>query len=594
MTGHRTEERQTGPSIAGISPVPLPGRVTGRSWRPRFGGGAAVALCWVVVGFLVVGQLLLMVLSSFRPDGLPSTPGLTIQNYVDVYADPQTYALLGNTVAFGVGSTLIAVALGGSAAFLVERSDMPTARLLGKLVLIPLAIPGLLLAVSWVLLLTPEIGVINAVAKQFGLPLAMSVYSFPGMIFVQGIQMVPLTYLLLLPSFRSMDSSLEEAALASGARPFEVVRYVVLPFVKPALMAVSTFGLIIGFVAFDVPGTLGIPHNIYTVGSIIYLDSDPAAGLPQYGQISALATSLLGILLALTWYYQRQTRHSQRFITVTGKATRNRRFRLGRCRYLAAGLIWLYVIVATIAPLLVLVMASFMPYFSRISLSSLTVSNYRQLARTPEALLGGIDTIIAAVCAATIVAILALLISWVVIRSRAPSTKALDAATVVPIAVPGIVAGAMLIFTFLTLRFIPVYGTVWIIVIGSVTISLPFATRTFGSALLHIDKELEEAGRVSGAATWATLRRITAPLAAPAIVVVWVWTVAFVMRELALPLMVQSGKNPMFATVLWGFWNAGQVNVAAAGGVVLIGVLVLSMTIWFLSEQQATRKGFMG
>ena len=124
------------------------------------------------------------------------------------------------------------------------------------------------------------------------------------------------------------------------------------------------------------------------------------------------------------------------------------------------------------------------------------------------------------------------------------------------------------------------------IVIGSIIISLPFATRVFSSALLQIDRELEEAGRTSGAGTIRALLRITAPLLRPATVVVWVWSATFVLRELALPLMVQSGRNPMFVTVLWGYWDAGQFNVAAAGSVVLISVLLVGIVVWMIAEER--------
>lgn len=556
-----------------------------------WGGNATplATISWIALSLLVVVPLITLIVSSFKESGLPSGVGFTFKNYVEVYTDPTVYSVLFTTLIFGVGSTLIAIVVGATLGFLVERTDMPHAKLLGKLALVPLAIPSIILAASSTLVLSPEIGLINSLGRSIGLDITWTTYSLVGMIVVQGVHMVPLSYLLLLPSFRAMDPSLEEAARVSGASTFRVFRHILIPLVKPALLGVGTFSLIIGLLAFDTPGILGMPRGIYTLGSSIFLYAHPPAGLPRYGEVSALTSSLLIFLFLLAWYYQRQTRHAEKFVTVTGKSTAARRFPLGQGRHFAAGAIWVYVFLTSVLPFVALILASFMPFYGKFStnlISEFTLNNYEALVASPEFVLGSIDSLVVAIVTASVVAVLAILVSWVVVRSRTQSARALDSLAIAPVAIPGIVMGVVLIFLFLTVRFIPIYGTIWVIVIGSIIISLPFATRVFSSALLQIDRELEEAGRTSGAGTIRALLRITAPLLRPATVVVWVWSATFVLRELALPLMVQSGRNPMFVTVLWGYWDAGQFNVAAAGSVVLISVLLVGIVVWMIAEER--------
>ena len=89
--------------------------------------------------------------------------------------------------------------------------------------------------------------------------------------------------------------------------------------------------LMVGFLVFDVPGTLGMPVNIFVLSSrIVYLATDSAGGMSAYNIISTIAVFFLVILLLQAWVYHRLTRNASRFVTVTGKNFRPRLFKLGR------------------------------------------------------------------------------------------------------------------------------------------------------------------------------------------------------------------------------------------------------------------------
>jgi iron(III) transport system permease protein len=134
-----------------------------------------------------------------------------------------------------------------------------------------------------------------------------------------------------------------------------------------------------------------------------------------------------------------------------------------------------------------------------------------------------------------------------------------------------------LIYVYLTLKFIPIYGTIWIIVIAYITHYVAFGTRTINGAMVQIHRELEEASQVSGATWFATFTRIIFPLLVPAMMSVWVWVGGHAMRELSAALMLASSRNILLSTLLWGFWDGGNMPVAAAVGIVLISFLVVLM-----------------
>jgi len=147
-------------------------------------------------------------------------------------------------------------------------------------------------------------------------------------------------------------------------------------------------------------------------------------------------------------------------------------------------------------------------------------------------------------------------------------------------AIPGVMIGMALIFVYLTFDALPVYGTIWIIVIAFTTEYLAYGTRSANGVAVQVHPELEEAGRMSGAGAWRIQRRILIPLVLPAILAVWVWVFAHSLRALSAPLMLQGKDNTVMVTLLWGYWNTGEITIAAAIGVVLVGVLLIATAFW--------------
>lgn len=557
------------------------------SWLSAIPLGAFLA-------YLVLVPLVMLVWSSFKPTGMPLEDGWTLDHYRNVYGNPATGGLAWNSLIFAAGSMTLAMSLGVALAWLTERTDLPGRGSLRFLVIVPMAMPPVLLAIAWVLLLSPDIGAINQVAtSQFGLGRALfDIYSMPGMIFVQGLSLVPTTYLIVSPAFRNMDPSLEEAAMTSGIPPWKVFFKVSLPLLTPALISAGAFMMILGFVVFDIPGVLGLPKDIYVLSSEIFYRATPPAGLPDYGGISALAASFLVLLFGLSWFYQRQTRQSQKYVTVTGKAARARNIPLGRWKVPAMVLAWGYILLAAALPFAVLMLTSLMPYYSGLSaetLGQLTLDNHRALLSDGAIIDAAANSALVAVLAATAVTALAALISWYVVRSKGPLRKTYDVIAFLPLAVPNVMIGLALIYVYLTINVLPVYGTIFILVIAYATTYLSFGTRVTNGVLLQFSKDLEEAAQTSGA-TWSSVfRAITLPMMKPALVGVWIWVAAHALRELSGALMLQGTDNAVVPTVLWGYWESGRPTVAAAAGVWLILAVFALVCVWALVANR--RKG---
>ena len=540
----------------------------------------------VVLFYLVAIPLGLLLVASFKPTGLPLDPGWSLTHFKEVYGDPGFYTLVANTTIFAVGCTVCALFVGGLLAWLVERTDLPWKASARVMIALPMVLPPFLLAMGWALLASPRNGWFNELLKSaFGLSQGpLNIYSLGGMVFVETLALVPSVYLILASAFRNMDPALEEAAMTSGARWPQMITRIFIPMLAPALLAAAAYLLIVGFLVFDVPGTLGMPVGLFVVSSrIVYLATDQSGGTSAYGQIAAIGVTFLVLLLALAWSYRRMTAQASRFVTVTGKGFRPRELKLGALKPLAIALVLLYFVLAVLAPLCLLVWTSLTPYLAPVSwemLPQLSLRNHIALFDNARLGQAAWNSVWVSALSATVVTGLALLVAWAVLRGKGPGRNLIDTLSFMPLAIPGTMIGMALIYVYLTLSSIPVYGTAWILVIAYVTVYLSFTSRTANATMIQLHPELEEAARTCGGTPAYTVRRIVLPLMMPALVGAWIWVVAHVMRELSTALLLQGDNNATVAVQLWSYWSGGEPNKAAAVGVWLVLAMTVVTVLW--------------
>ena len=545
----------------------------------------------LVLGLVLV-PLSFLILGSFSTARLPTDFSLETMgwvNYLKVYTDPETYALLGNTVIYVAGSALLGISLAVTLAWLVERTNMPGKVWIYAGVPMTLAVPGMLQAMAWVLLLSPRIGLINKSLQNL-LDLdqpPINIYSLGGMVFLEGLRLVPTAFLMLVPLMRSMDPTLEEAAAVSGARPFSATRKITLRLLAPGLVAVMIYQLMTALEVFEIPGILGLPAGIYVFSTKIYAIIRSATFMPVYGQANALAMVYLLIAVVTTYFYARMISRVEKYTIITGKGYRPRQFDLEGWRYPAVAFVFLYLFLAILLPFLVFAYASFLSYLQTPSLEamkSMTLKNYRFLAQYGEAGDALKNTILMVLMTATATVLLSFFVSLVVVRSKFWGRKLLDQLAFVPHAIPGIVLGIAFFWVFLKIDFLPIYGTVWAISIGFTVSFLSYGSRAMNASLLQIHKELEEAAYVSGARPWRTLWRVFLPLMLPTFVGVWIWVVLHAVRIAGLPLILYEGpRNQVLSILIWNMWDQGYVPaVAAIGTLLMLTLLLLTLAVRYI------------
>jgi iron(III) transport system permease protein len=534
----------------------------------------------VLLGLVgVLGPLFVTLWSSLREGLLVDGGPLVLANYATALGDPRFPGVLANTLLLGVGTVAVMLLFALPMVWILARTDFPWKGLVFTLLTVKIAIPGFLTAMAYIFLISPRSGIVNT-ALQGALGLAeapFSVYSLPWIAALQGLVLVPAGAFMMLAAFRGMDPALEEAAAVSGMPTHQVWLRITLPMMAPAVLATALFFFVIAIEIFDFAGLIGLPARIVVLSTWIYDLTHPAVGQPDYGQASALGMVLAGLAALGVAGYLVVTRRSERYVTVTGKRRQAALVPLGRWRWAAGGFLGLYFLLAFVLPLLTLLWTSLVPYLQPPSveaLGHLSPASYGFALRFLPVPLR--NTVLVMVVVATLSVVLSACVSWVVLRTRIPGRRAIDGVIFLSPAVPGIIAAVAFLYLGLSVhKLIPIYGTVWLILLALGTRTLAFSTRTINSAAIQLHRELEEAAQVSGVRRSAAFLRLFLPLVAPALFYAWVWIAVLSARELTIPLMLYARDNPLLSTLIWNTQAGGKSDVAAALAVLLMVFLAL-------------------
>jgi iron(III) transport system permease protein len=487
---------------------------------------------------------------------------------------------MGNSLAFAFGSSAVAIVIGSVLAYLIVRTDVPGKPLMFAASLVPLIIPGILHTIAWIFVLDPNIGVANRWLIE---PLdgghPFNVYSIPGMIAIEGLHLAPLVFLLMVAAFRSMDPSLEESAIMSGASLPTVFRKITLPLVRPALYAGILIMVVRGLESFEVPAVVGLRNHIWVYTSRIWQALNDA--VPNYGQAGAYAMSLLVLTTIGVLFQSRLTKRSRAFQTITGKGFRPHPVALGAWRIPATLLICLYFLISVVLPLLILFYASTQQFYSPPSHQTLThmsFGNYPLEWRDPVIRHALVNSIYVGVGAATAVMVLAAIAAWLVVRTKLPGRSLVDNLAFLPLTIPGLVLGVALLTIYLRIP-IPIYGTLWILFMAYLTRYMPYGMRYASTSMFQIGRELEESAHMSGASWWHTFRRVILPLLAPGLIAGWIYIVIVSFRELGSSVLLYSPGKEVLSIVIWEQWRDGLLTEVSALGVMLIGGLIVLVGI---------------
>jgi iron(III) transport system permease protein len=559
--------------------------------RPAINGRfLVVASIAILLAILVLPPLVFLLCGGFTVANSAGTTSFGFGSYRAILTARGILNSVFNSFVFAVGGAILAIILGGSVAWLTERTNVPLKRLAHITTITSLATPYILYVGAWLMLLG-RAGPINSYYRQLSgsfVPL-INVYSMPSMIFIEGLLWSPMVFLLIGATLRNFDPALEEAARMSGANGWQIFTRVTLKLSLPSVLALTMLVFIRALEAFEVPALAGIPGHVKMLTTDIYetLQLIP----PDLGSASALSTILLVLVAVLLYCYGRLTRSAEQFATVTGKNFRPNQIDLGRWRLVGGLIIALNFLFLLVLPLLVLVWASLSPFYQPFSIhaiSLMTLQNYADVLNSSRYLGLTANTLIIAAATATVVMLVASLTAWLRVR-KAPGAAILDPLATMPLVFPGIILGVAVMQLFLNIP-IGIYGTIWIIIWAFVINSLPYGVRYSFVGMIQLHRELEEAATMAGARPFTNFRRIVLPLLAPSLIAGWIFIFLLSTRVLALPVLLSGPGSQTMAVTMFDLLSNGQEPELAALGL----LWSLNMTIIVVLFQFVLRKRGLG
>lgn len=537
-----------------------------------------------ILSVLVLLPLALVLLAAFsnavpRPGNI-SLGGLTLEN-LTFLATPEALGALGNSLMVGAGSAVVALIIGVFLAFVCARTDAPMRKFIFFIGMAPMFIPALVGALAWSLLSSPSAGYLNILLRDLGMDFVINIHSLPGLIFVLGIFYAPYTFLLMHSSLSMMNADLEEAATVHGATLTTMLRTVTLPLALPAVLGSAILVFALTMENFPVAQVIGNPAGIDTLPTYIYrlMNATPA----KSNQAASIAIVLTAALLVITVVQQRII-NKRKFTTVTGKGNRPRQVPLRNLRWPFTIIALAYFAVAVILPMLALLTASMQatPFVASIpqlfETGALSFSKLGEVLTSHNFQLTLRNSVLVAIFAAAAGTTLSFVASYVRYRTKSRGGQLIELIAMTPLAVPAIVMGMGLLWTWLLLP-VPVYGTLAILAIACVAVFLPQGYRGISASMLQMDQDLEDSAVMLGARRVKAIISVTLPLMRVGITSSFLLFLMLSMRELSASIFLFTSNTRILSILVFDNFDNGQSQAAAAASVLYCLVIALLAVI---------------
>ena len=531
-----------------------------------------------VLAVLVLAPIALMFVGAVR-SGTFVDPKATfsLRSVETVYTTLPYLTTLATTVGASLLVSLLACIVGIALAWLLARTDLPAKGLLENAVIAPLYLSPFVGGLAWLILGSPNAGLLNVIARDLlGIEgPVIDVMTATGVVGVMALYNVPYAYMTVAAALKGMDPSLEEASYLNGGGAFLTAIKVTFPVVRPAIISAFFFVFVLTAGTFSIPAALGGTRALPFLAVDIYR---AVATYPlNYSRAAAIGTLLFWISLVGVAFYRFASRVATRFVTVTARGYRIRTVKLRGWRVPAVLVILLYVTLAIILPYLALLYVAFTSFTSAFILdATFTLANFRAVAGSVAVRQSIVNTLLVGLIAPTLCVALGVVIAYSVRRLRVRGSAAIDYIAMFPIAVPGIVFGTGIFWTYLLT---PAYGTIWILVIAFVASYIPFAYRMVDTAIIQIDKALEEASSVCGASHWRTAWQVTFKLIRPGVLSAWILVFIFSVREISAAILLASPSNKVLSVMSWDYLEFGNVQNAAIIGILQTLILVAGILV---------------
>jgi iron(III) transport system permease protein len=535
--------------------------------------GYGVAAVAAVLVLYPVFFLLQAALDVGDPQVRPPT-AYGFDNFNGIFQYPQ---ILLNTLTVSIAATVMALVFGFVMAWILTRTNVPGRHLFEQLMAVPYYLTPLLGALAWSLLGSPESGFINQIWRAFGgNGHLIDINTAYGIAWVMALFEGSVAFVMIAAVMKSMDPALEEASQIMGAGRIRTMLRITLPLVVPGVLGAAIFVFAEMLGSFAAALVLGLPSRYYVITTAIYqlVQQYP----PKIQVAAAMGVSLFAVMFFMLFLYRRIVMAGS-YVTITGKAFRPRVADIGPLRYVLLGVCLLYLFAAVGLPLVTLLYASLQKIAVAFpAAGNWTLDNFR-VAVTMNAVRSALaNSLLLGFGTATIGVVLMGLLAWLIYRSRLPGSGLIEYIVMFPQAVPRLVFAFGLMWAWVAFP-IPIYGTLWLLLIAYLTVFLPLGVRTIAGVMLQIDKSLEECAQMCGAPWAFRVRTVTIPLLVPGLVAAWLLLFIASIRELGASILLMGPHSKVITPSIVESWFGTSSELTAALALIQTLVVAIAMIL---------------
>lgn len=552
-------------------------------WARRHAGLTVVA---VILILTVLYPLLRLAWESVT--GVSAGHSGLFANYRAAFALPGTLTSVRGTVLVTVESVAIALPVSVGLAWICSSTDAPLARAVAWLPVISLAISPLTLALGWLVLVSPRSGVLNVLLRDlFGSTALTGPFSASSgitVVIVLALHVIPYMYGPVYAAFCRVDANLVEAARSTGASGFTAFLTIVLPIVRPAILAGTLIAGVNAAASFSIPYILSGASGVSVLPTSIY---SQVLAEGNTGLATALSSILTAITLIATLIYIRLLGRGS-FATVGGKGLRPMRVALGRWRYPTAVALVAVLVLSFILPLAALCYLSFVGLWS-VNVFSQPISfvQFQQIFDDPGALGAIWNSAWISAVSATLSLAVGFAGAIVLLRRRGLSGNLIRICFTLPLGVPPLVTGLAMLTAFIRPP-LDLYGTVGLIVLGFAVLAMPVAFQYSESALRQVAAELAEAAAVTGHSPLSTLMRVTLPIVRRPLLVAWGTIFIILTQEIGVAIMVYTPSSIVGSVWMFNYFTSGLLPTAAAYSLLL--TVMSALIVWMILRLNRERQ----
>ena len=535
-----------------------------------------------VLLFLIVCPLIMIFAEAVIRDG-----SLDFAAAWQTLAESENAQMILNSLLLGLLVVIVSTLIAAPLAYLFSRTGFAKYRCFDIIFMIPFMTPPYIASMGWILFMQKR-----GLLQQLVPAAAGSenwFFTLGGLVLVMSLHVFPFMLTILKNAMLNIPSSLEESGAVFGAGFGSRMRKIFLPLISGNYAIGALLVFVKTIAEYGTPATLGKRIGFYVFTTEIHRYATVAP--IDFGKSAVLAPVLVGVCLMM-WFLQNYVTARRSYNLVSGKGSR---LNVIKMRVPAKIASWVYIAI-------VLLLSVGVPYFSVISTSliklrgygfkagNFTFQHYIDLFTENEKGIRALgNSLILAVSAATICAILGTIIVIAIRKARSKLGKVVEVMGLLPEMLPGIVLviGIMLFWNKIY-DAIPLYNTLGIMIVAYVALFLPYTIQYVTSSFTQISGNLEAAAQVFGGSPLYIFRRVTLPLIMKGVLTGWMMTFIISFRELVTASLIAPPNTLVVSTYIVREFEQGSVSIGMAMAVlcVLFTTTALLILNRFIDKQK--------